>query len=160
MTQTAKYIKVLADLKAGDLGLLRTHAGQDLDESLEGFDLFTGIWWPLRQKSQRAPRRSVAWLIAKLFAFKPIPSSKGELFASQLAKCQPKGKRNRDRFRKKFDELLCMSLDKIEPALHWSLGILHSNDLKIDWVKLADDLSVWERESTRIRWANEFLGNF
>ena len=52
MTSTEQYIVNLTQLKEGSLGLLRTHAGRRLDHSLEAFDLFTGLWWPLRQKSQ------------------------------------------------------------------------------------------------------------
>ena len=60
MTATEQYIEVLTHLKSGDLGLLRTHSGQGLDETVGGFDLFAGLWWPLRQKNERAPRREVA----------------------------------------------------------------------------------------------------
>ena len=48
MTATEQFIGVLTDLKTGELGLLRVHAGQGLDESVVGFDLFSGLWWPLR----------------------------------------------------------------------------------------------------------------
>ena len=159
MTPTEQYINALTKLKAGDLGLLRTHAGQGLDESVDGFDLFTGLWWPLRQKNQSAPRREVAWLIAKLYAFRPMEHSSGETLACQLRKCQPNDEMARDRFPKRFDRVLTLPLGNIEPALQWALDLLDSKDLKLDWVKLTDDLSVWERESTRLKWANEFLNN-
>jgi len=74
---TEQYIEYLTRMKAGELGLLRQHAGQGLDETVDGFDLFAGLWWPLRAKSERTPRREVAWLIAKLYAFRPIPRSPG-----------------------------------------------------------------------------------
>ena len=66
MTATEQFIDVLKTLKAGDRKLLRTHAGLGLDQSVQGFDLFAGIWWPLRQNSSKAPRREVAWLVAKI----------------------------------------------------------------------------------------------
>ena len=157
MSETEKYINSLRDLKAGALGLLRTHAGKGLDETVDGFDLFTGVWWPRRQKSQFAPRRGVAWLIAKLYAFCPIEHSQGETLARQLRKCQPREELARKRFQKKFDEMLLLPLDKIEPALQWAIHCIASNDLKLDWVKLTDDLSAWEKESTRLKWAKEFL---
>jgi len=157
VTATEQYINVLTNLKTGELGLLRTHAGQGLDESVDGFDLFTGLWWPLRQKNERAPRREVAWLVAKLYAFRPIPHSSGETLACRLRQCQPNEERARDRFRQKFDEMLTLPLDKIEPALQWALDLLDSKDLQLDWVKLTDDLSVWEREATRLKWAEQFL---
>jgi hypothetical protein len=45
----------------------------------------------------------------------------------------------------------------LEPALRWALDPIASKDLNIDWVKLTDDLSIWRRESTRLKWAEEFL---
>ncbi|MFQ5641973.1 MAG: type I-E CRISPR-associated protein Cse2/CasB [bacterium] len=154
---TEKYITKLGSLKAGDLGLLRTHAGQRLDETLGGFDLFTGLWWPLRQESKKAPRRKVAWLIAKLYAFRPIAHSPGETLARQLSKCQPGKETEKKRFRQRFDRMLLTSLDHMEAELRWALDLLHANNLKLDWVRLTNDLSLWERSSKRFGWAEDFL---
>jgi CRISPR type I-E-associated protein CasB/Cse2 len=158
MKPTEQYILVLTNLKDGEKGLLRTHAGQRLDQSIHGFDLFAGIWWPLRAKSAGAPRREVAWLIAKLYAFRKIPHSPGESLARQLRKCQPNEQRAKERFCKKFDLLLTLTPSEIEPLLQWALGELDSKGLMLDWVQLTDDLSIWERESTRLKWAEIFLG--
>jgi CRISPR type I-E-associated protein CasB/Cse2 len=158
VSATEQYIEVLAGLKSGDLGLLRTHAGQDLDESVNGFDLFAGLWWPLRQRNERAPRREVAWMIAKLYAHCPIQHSTGETLARQLRRCQPDRDPEKERFAQRFDRMLVLPLDKIELALQWALDLVASKDLKLDWVRLTDDLSVWERESTRLGWAEQFLG--
>jgi CRISPR type I-E-associated protein CasB/Cse2 len=154
VTATEEYIRNLVHLKSGELGLLRKHAGQGLDETVDGLDLFTGLWWPLRQKNERAPRREVAWLIAKLYAFCPVPHSDDTL-ACQLRKCKPS--REETRFQQRFDRLLTSPLNQIEPALRWALNLLASRDLKVNWVKLTDDLSVWERESTRLKWAEQYL---
>lgn len=157
MSPTEQFIARLKKLKAGDLGLLRTHAGQGLDESLEGFDLFTGLWWPLRQKGQKAPRREVAWLIAKLYAFRPIPHAPDETLARQLSCRQPNEKKSKERFQQKFDGMLLLPLDKLEPALQQAIRSITSN--KLDWVRLTNDLSWWERETTRLKWAKQFLEN-
>ncbi len=58
-------------LKEGERSKLRGLAGQPLDHTLPGFDLFTGIWWPLRKKNKAAPRRETSWLLAKLFGAFP-----------------------------------------------------------------------------------------
>ncbi len=158
-TATEQYIGVLSQLKPGDLGLLRTHAGQRPDESVDGFDLFAGLWWPLRANNQRAPRREVAWLIAKLYAFCPAPQSHGDTLARQLRQCQPSEDGKRKRFQQKFDEMLLLPLNSIEPALRWAIRVISSSDKQLDWVRLTDDLSIWERESTRLRWAEQFLEN-
>lgn len=157
MTPTEQYINNLTNLKAGELGLLRTHAGQGLNESVDGFDLFTGLWWPLRAKSEGAPRREAAWLIAKLYAFRPIPHSPGEMLAFQLGQCRPDKDPAKERFQQRFDRMLTLPLGKVESALQWALDLLDSKELKLDWVKLTDDLSIWERESKRLEWAGQFL---
>jgi CRISPR type I-E-associated protein CasB/Cse2 len=156
VTATEKFIEQLGRMKSGELGLLRTHVGQGLDETVDGFDLFTGRWWPLRQENERAPRREVAWLIAKLYAFRPLPQSPGEMLARQLGRCRPVGVTEK-RFTQRFDRMLTLPLEKIEPDLRWALGLLASKNLKLDWVKLTDDLSIWERESKRLEWAKQFL---
>lgn len=156
MTATEQYIRVLTNLKSGELGLLRTHAGQGLDQTVDGFDLFTGLWWPLRQKNERVPRREVAWLIAKLYAFRPILQSE-DAIACQLRRCQPNNESDKKRFEKRLDRMLILPLGQIEPALRWALDLLSSRNLGVDWVKLADNLSIWEREYTRLKWAEQYL---
>ncbi|MCG6552884.1 MAG: type I-E CRISPR-associated protein Cse2/CasB [Candidatus Magnetominusculus sp. LBB02] len=161
MISTKEYIDGLTHLKHGELGLLRTHAGQGLDESVDGFDLFTGIWWPLRQKNERSPKRTVAWLIAKLYASCPLSQSEDKELAYQLGLCQPEEDIDKKRFSQRFDRLLMLPLDKIEPAMRWALNTISSNDKKIikeiDWVRLTDDLSLWERQFTRLAWAEQFI---
>ena len=157
MTSTEKFVGTLTRLKTGDLGLLRTHAGKGLDESVDGFDLFAGIWWPLRKKNQSAPRREVAWLITKLYASCPVEQSPGDLLSRQLRLCQPTEERQKERFRKRFDEMLSLPLAKIEPSLRWALEQIASSGKKVDWAKLTGDLSNWEHETTRLGWAEHFL---
>lgn len=157
MTATEHYIQTLTALKSGELGLLRSHAGQGLDESIEAFDLFSGLWWPLRQISPKAPRREVAWLIAKIYARSPVPHSEGASLARELRGCEPVEPRSQVRFQQKFDLLLQTPLAQIEPNLCWATTAIASIGGRLDWAKLTDDLSVWQRESTRLRWANQYL---
>ena len=157
MTSTEQYVKVLTQMKSGELGLLRKHAGRGLDESVEGFDLFTGLWWPLRERNQRAPRRAVAWLVAKLYAFRPIEPAIGPTLAWQLARCRANNDPEDDPVTRRFDRMLTLPLPKIEPSLRWALDLIAEKGLKLDWVQLTDDLSLWERESKRLKWAEEFL---
>lgn len=157
MTPTEQFIDTLAKLKTGEVGLLRTHAGQGIDESVEAFDLFAGLWWPLRRKNERAPRRGVAWLIAKLYASRPISHASDQTLARQLGLCQPRDEQKKQSFRQRFDGMLMLPLGMIEPALRWALSQIASGSGYLDWVRLTDDLSMWERESTRLKWAEQFL---
>jgi CRISPR type I-E-associated protein CasB/Cse2 len=153
MTPTQRFISTLQGLKKGDLGRLKQLAGLPLDESVDGFDLFAGLWWPLRERNQRAPRREVAWLVAKLFAFCPLPHVQGATLATILGKAGPVD----ERLQEKFDELLALPLSNIEPALQWAVALVAQESAGLDWVRLTDALSIWERESTRLRWAEEYM---
>lgn len=157
MTPTEQYIDVLTRLEAGEMGLLRIHAGHGLDESVDGFDLFTGLWWPLRQRNERSPSREVAWLISKLYAFCPIPHSPSDYLARQLRRCVPNDEQARKRYQKRFDRMLLLPLSQIEPSLRWALDWIALYDSNLDWVRLTDDLWRWEREITRLKWAEQFL---
>jgi CRISPR type I-E-associated protein CasB/Cse2 len=160
MTPTEQYVDVLTHLKSGDLGLLREHAGQGLDQSVDAFDLFAGLWWPLRERNQRAPRRAVAWLIAKLYAFRPLEHSPGQTLAWQLGRYRNDNDPEKDPVAERFDRMLTLPVDILEPALQWSLNLIASKNPKLDWVTLTNDLSIWERETTRLNWAEEFLQSF
>jgi CRISPR type I-E-associated protein CasB/Cse2 len=158
MTPTEQFIRTLESLKAGDLGRLRNHAGLSLDQSVDGFDLFAGLWWPLRQGNQRAPRREVAWLIAKLYAFCPLPQSYGATLAGQLGRAPVLDERGKTRHQQRFDDLLLLPLARIEPALRWAMTRIAGSGRGLDWVRLTDELSIWEREETRLKWSKDFLG--
>jgi CRISPR type I-E-associated protein CasB/Cse2 len=184
MSMANTFIQRLEDLKEGDRSRLRRLAGQPLDATLQGFDLFTGLWWPLRQASPATPRREQSWLIAKLYgAFgSSVPhvrpeSGSGPQFSAVLGLCEPKDLpefKARDRFRRRFDAILRANLSGIEAPLCWALdeiaravaarnpraGGVHG----IDWAQLLDDLSIWERgeEHRRNRdvrdiWAEQYL---
>ncbi|MCG3173125.1 MAG: hypothetical protein GMKNLPBB_01303 [Myxococcota bacterium] len=176
MSPTAEYIQKLSNLQEGERSRLRRLAGRPLDETLPGFDLFTGLWWPLRKENQAAPRREPSWLVAKLFGAFPVPSGSDELWLPVvLGRCEPRDENGRKRFRQRFDALLCSSLSSLEPHLRWALGeaaravagrVPHARDVNgIDWVKLLDHLSIWDRgEEHRLErdvrdiWAEKYLG--
>ncbi len=157
MTATEQYISVLTDLKQGDLSLLRQFSHKTLEQSVEGFDLFAGLWWPLRQRNQRAPRRQVAWLIAKLYAFCPLEHAPGAYFAKQMGLCKPYETQALHRHTKRFNQLLVSPLEHLEVPLQWGLKWLENAKSQVDWVRLTDQLSIWEREQTRLDWAQLYL---
>ena len=161
MTPTEEFINALQSLGPGDLAALRRWAGQPPDESVAAFDLFTGLWWPLRRKNQRAPRREVAWLAAKLFAFRPLPPRTGVTLAAQLGGlAADEGKPTWSRLQSRFDRLLAAPLNLIEAHLQQAISMIAarwSGDATLDWVALVDDLSRWEGEEIREEWARQYL---
>ncbi len=99
----------------------------------------------------------MAWLVAKLYAFQPVEHSPGETLAYQLGRCRKDRDPEKDPVTQRFDRLLTLPIGNLEPSLQWAIDLVSSHDLKLDWVRLADDISFWERETTRLKWAKEFL---
>ena len=179
MSQTAEYIQRLCQLQEAERSLLRSAAGRSLHETLQGFDLFTCIWWTLRSKNTATPRREPSWLVAKLFGAYPIPHVRPDSGARPtlprvLGRCEPHSDVSRKRFRTRFDALLCSSLACLEPHLRWALNEAaravadhgpHARSIEgIDWVQLLEDLSIWDRgeqhrlgRDVRDIWAEQYL---
>ena len=166
MGATAEYIRHLTDLKSGDMGKARSFANKGLDEEIDGFELFTGLWWPLREKNHRAPKREIAWLILKLYGFCPLQNSDShyDTLACQLRRCQPHEEKARPRFIDRFDRMLSQHIANIEPHMHWALRQLQERKMKLNWARLTDDLSIWDKgqyhnrkQDVREIWANEYL---
>lgn len=177
MSQTTAFIARMAGeriIGPGERARLRSLAGCGLDEDTPGFDVFTGLWWPLRQKNKSAPPREIAWLVAKLYAASPIPhvrsnADEGPSLAQVLGRSEPREEHARKRFRRRFDSLLCTPLGALEPHLRWALSIVRDavvagRSQGIDWVELTDHLSVWDRgEEHRLQrdirdiWAEQYL---
>lgn len=175
MSQTDRFIERLEALKEGERSRLRGLAGRDLDETVPGFDLFTGLWWPLRRKSQAAPRRETSWLVAKLFGAFPIPQVRpdhprvGATLAHVLGSSEPRDDSHRKRFRQRFDGLLQAPLSGLEPHLRWALSVVADAVQKercpgLDWAQLLHHLSIWDRgdehrlgQDVQDIWAEEYL---
>lgn len=178
MRPTAQFIRSLGNLQEGELSRLRRLAGQPLDATLAGFDLFTGLWWPLRATNAAAPRREPSWLVAKIFAAFPVPNIRpgngiGPSLPQVLGSCEPQDDSARGRFRTRFDHLLCSPLSSLEPHLRWAVGEVarqvagdpvHGPSIRgVDWVQLLDDLSLWDHgrrnqsKRTQDFWAEAYL---
>ncbi len=132
----------------GGFTTVRLAPGLNLDQDIAAFDIFTGVWWPIRQKSPQAPRRKVAWLVMKLIAAYPILHRKDQFLFIQLGIRERKLKEDdRDRFRRRINQILTAHLDQLEPHLHWAIGQIKelSPNPSLDWVELTDDLSIWDQ---------------
>jgi CRISPR type I-E-associated protein CasB/Cse2 len=99
----------------------------------------------------------VAWLVAKLYAIQPVEQSPGEALAYQLGRCWKGRDPEKDPVVQRFDTLLTLPIENLEPSLRWAINLVSSHRLKLDWVRLTNDISIWEREVTRLKWAEEFL---
>ena len=172
---TTGFVGKLTALKEGDLAVLRGLANQPLDTSLEGFDLFTGLWWGLRQADKWTPGREVSWLACKLYAQNPQPQQDGAALPFLLRQYMMSQYGNdldgRDRFSQKLDRLLASSFAELESQLTWAIRLVRRDEPKakknpesnvgdprgFDWVHLINSLSHWDRSTTRTKWAEQFL---
>jgi len=161
-----KFVSRLVDRKNGIISLLRSSAGTGIDRDAIAFDLFTGLWWPIRQHHKDTPRRHVAWLVCKLYGWTPLPQQNGNRLPRQLARAAvqqaranaKRGNEIRESIMDRFDLLLNTPVERIEPELEWALATVADalDNPGIDWNKLIDHLSVWHRHSVRLFWAQEF----
>lgn len=171
MSQAQEFVRKLESMKEGERSQLRRLAGHPVHRSLDGFDLFTGLWWPLRQKNKAATRRETSWLVTKLFCAFPLPHVEGNggSLAMLLGAFEPTEEQVQRRYRARFDALLQADLSDVEPHLHWALRIVADAVEKkrcpgLTWAQLLDDLSIWDRgDEHRLRrdirdiWAEEYL---
>jgi hypothetical protein len=63
-----KFVRLAAELDAASWAVVEQAANKALDHSPAAFDIFTGLYWPLRNKDRTLPSRNAAWLALKLMA--------------------------------------------------------------------------------------------
>ena len=170
MSGAREFVQRLEALQEGERSRLRRCAGTPLHETVAGFDLFTGLWWPLRETNAAAPRREPSWLVAKLHASFDVPHiDGGPRLPAVLGAREPAEARAAKRFRDRFDALLQTPPVILEPPLRWTLSaVAEAVEAKaisgLDWVQLLDDLSIWDQGAThrvgrdiREIWAEAYL---
>ena len=73
-----KFVRLCSRLDNASWAILEQAANKPLNYSAAAFDIFTGLYWPLRQKDKTAPARNAAWLALKLMAtagaMRPTPA--------------------------------------------------------------------------------------
>lgn len=157
MSPTAKFVAKLLNLGEGELTLLREHAFASADESVLAFDVFTGLWWPLREESPRAPRREASWLVLKLYAFRPLAHQQDNTFAILLRRWMLVDPEKRKAWAEQMmNAIITSPLEVLEPHLKVALREFPRSE-GIDWITLLDDLSFWESRDRRNRWLKEFF---
>ena len=75
-----RLVSIAMQLDGTAWGALANAAGRSMDEDPAAFDIFTGIYWPLRNKHSTLPSRNAAWMALKLMATagrgRPSPSNR------------------------------------------------------------------------------------
>jgi hypothetical protein len=63
-----KFVRLAAGLDPASWAVVEQAANKALDHSPAAFDIFTGLYWPLRNRDRTLPSRNAAWLALKLMA--------------------------------------------------------------------------------------------
>jgi len=63
-----KFVRLAAGLDAASWAVVEQAANKSLDHNPAAFDIFTGLYWPLRNRDRTLPSRNAAWLTLKLMA--------------------------------------------------------------------------------------------
>lgn len=63
-----KFVRLAAGLDNASWAVLEQAANRPLNHSPAAFDIFTGLYWPLRNRDRTLPARNAAWLALKLMA--------------------------------------------------------------------------------------------
>lgn len=156
-----QYIAKLQSIGIGPLHHLRNATLRDLHEDIESFDLFTGLWWPLRSASAGAPRRRIAWSVAKLQGAVPLRDGRGATFPKLVSSVARRlTQEQRKSLEQRFDALLQADLRAVEAQLSWFLRFLRKHGAtELDWGELTNTLSRWELPGYRARWARDYLAS-
>jgi CRISPR type I-E-associated protein CasB/Cse2 len=155
------FVTALEKLGPDALSLLRRSTGLSLAESVAAFDLFTDIYWPLRERD-RGLSRQACWRVATLYPWHPQPHGTGDLGLC-LAWLVPLGhsdsdRRARDREERRFETLLTADNAALDTALHYAVRRLARREIPIDWRQLLEDLTVWRSPDQMIqnKWATSY----
>jgi hypothetical protein len=77
-------VHVASELDDASWRVLAAAANRSMDEDPAAFDIFTGLYWPLRTQYDDLPSRPAAWLALKLMATagkgRPTPSQRRGIF--------------------------------------------------------------------------------
>jgi predicted outer membrane lipoprotein len=63
-----KFVRLAAGLDNASWAVLEQAANRPLNHSPAAFDIFTGLYWPLRNRDRTLPSRNAAWLALKVMA--------------------------------------------------------------------------------------------
>jgi hypothetical protein len=67
------FLRETRRLSGVDWGILSRAANTTMDQSPEAFDLFSGLYWRVRNRGRSLPSRQSLWLVLKLMAAAPAP---------------------------------------------------------------------------------------
>lgn len=116
------------------------------------------------------PEREEQWycLVAALFALHPGDGQSGGTqrprltnFGASLSRLWQKREAGRDGVERRFVALLNAHRDDLPDKLRHSVGLLRTEEIPVDWLRMIRDLRGWEADSRWVQrsWARAFWGS-
>jgi len=147
------FIEKLGKLDAGDKAKLKRSAGNRIAESRQ----VMGLFYRLLPEGIPAYLHETFFLVATLFPM--IEGTETGSFASAMNKARKKD--NQKGLDKRFEILLDADSEQIAFRLRQAIHYLASQNGRMHWETLLDDLSHWDHPERYIqqKWAREYFGN-
>lgn len=157
MNSVADFVSQLGQLSDSEMSHLRQCAGKPMSETVQGFDLFTSIYWRLDRR--RLDKRWL-WLGATMYPWNPLPKGEGS-FGMAWRRIRPgKSEEGNRHDQRMFRIVACGGLD-VGPLLFVAIRELRRQGVSVDWTRLITDLHGWSRDGGNVqrKWAEDYLHN-
>ncbi len=147
------FIERLAKLDAGERARLKRCSGQTLNEARE-----TALFYSILPNGVPQYKENIYFLVATLYAMVEGATAQRDFGASLRQAQNPKNRKGLDR---RVQILLDSDENQLPFRLRQAVHYLKSQQIKINWQKLLEDLLWWssENRSVQRRWARSYFAD-
>ena len=145
------FIERLAKLDTGERARLKRCSGQTLNEARE-----TALFYSILPNGVPQHRENTYFLVATLYAMVESTAAERNFGASLRQAQSPKNRKGLDR---RMQILLDSDEKQLPFRLRQAVHYLKSQQVKINWQRLLEDLLWWssENRSVQRRWARSYF---
>lgn len=145
------FIGRLANLDAGERARLKRCSGQTLNEARE-----TALFYSILPGGVPQYKENIYFLVATLYAMAESNTAERDFGASLRQAQNPNNRKGLDR---RVQILLDSDENQLPFRLRQAVHYLKSQQVKINWQKLLEDLLWWssENRSVQRRWARSYF---
>jgi CRISPR system Cascade subunit CasB len=147
------FIERLAKLDTGERARLKRCSGQTINEARE-----IALFYSILPNGVSQSRENIYFLIATLYAMADSTAVERDFGASLRQAQNPKNRKGLDR---RVQVLLDADENQLPFRLRQAVHYLKSQQVKINWQKLLEDLLRWSSESRSVqrRWARSYFAD-
>lgn len=148
-----QFMERLAKLGAGERARLKRCAGQTLDETRE-----VGLFYGILPNDVPQYKENIYFLVATLYAMVENTYTNHDFGASLRLAQTPKNEKGLNR---RVQILLDSDETQLPYRLRQAVHYLKSQQVKVNWQKLLEDLLWWssENRSVQRRWARSYFAD-